>query len=65
MDKRNTNAGENDVDNIVLKGSTVLMTNQKRILDQPCDMTDWRSDNGYYELDNITKYSIAYHPSEK
>ena len=65
MDKRNKNAGENDVDNIVLKGSSVLMTQQKRILDQRCHMTDWKSDNGYYELDNMTKYSIAYHPSEK
>ena len=62
---KDKNSGENDVDNIVLKGSSVLMTHQKRIIDQPCDMTDWRSDNGYYELDNFTKYSIAYHPSEK
>ena len=39
--------------------------NHHQIIDTKCRLKDWKSDNGYYELDNNTKYSIAYHLIDK
>ena len=65
MVSKNKKAGENDVDKIVLKGASVHMLNQKLILSMRCNLVDWKSDNGYYEIDNFTKYSIAYNPIDE
>ena len=60
MFTKNKKKGENDVNNIVLKGANVLILNQKTILKVHCNLTDWKKDNAYYEIDNFTKYAIAY-----
>ena len=53
--------GENDVDKIVLKGASAQLVNCKKIVGKKCLLENWRSDHGYHELDNETKYPIAYH----
>ena len=64
MQKQDKEKGENDVDNIVLKGVCIQLANDRTIIKKECKMEDYKTKNGYYEIDNNGKYSIVHNPDD-
>ena len=64
MSRKNLQDGVNDVDKIILKGATAQLGQCKKIAEKKPTLENFRSEHGYYELDNNTKYSIAFSPVE-
>ena len=56
--------GDNDVDNLVLKGSEVECTDHSNIMSAKCHLADYDKAYGYYEIDNDRKYSICVNPHD-
>ena len=64
MSKQDKDKGENDIDNIVLKGACIQLANNRTIIKRECTMEDYKTENGYYEIDNDDKYSIVHNPND-
>ena len=64
MSKQDKDKGENNIDNIVLKGACIQLANNRTIIKRECTMEDYKTENGYYEIDNDDKYSIVHNPND-
>ena len=62
--KKGYKRGDNDVQNIVLKDSEVRCTDHCNIISVKCNLKNYKTDYGYYEIDNTRKFSICVNPHD-
>ena len=56
--------GDNDVDKLVLPGCEVQCTDVSSIKSAACNLKDFKTAYGYYEIDNSRKFSICANPHD-
>ena len=62
--KKGYKMGDNDVERIVLKGSSVLCTEHTNIMSVQPSLKNYETDYGYYEIENTRKFSICVNPHD-